>query len=82
MKFRILGARRAGFTIWLKSKSSTGMGNYNVNFENSILICEIKTFRMTSNEALDELKKSKDKFDLGLISKEDYEAKRAELASS
>lgn len=82
MKFIISGARRAGFTIWLKSKSLAGKVNYNMNFENSILIGEIKTFGMTSDQALDELKKSKDKFDLGLILKEDYEAKRAELARS
>jgi hypothetical protein len=79
MKFRISGTRRAGFTIWLKAKSSTGMSNYNVDFENAILNGEIKSFGMTSDEALSELKKAKDKLDLGLISKEDYEAKKAEL---
>jgi hypothetical protein len=79
MKFRISGTRRAGFTIWLKAKSATGMGNYNVDFENAILNGEIKSFGMTSDEALSELKKSKDKLDLGLISKEDYEAKKTEL---
>ena len=79
MKFRIAGTRRAGFTISIKAKSSTGMGNYNVDFENAILNGEIKSFGMTSDEALGELKKSKDKLDLGLISKEEYEAKKAEL---
>lgn len=79
MKFRVSGTRRAGFTIWLKAKSATGMGNYNVDFENAILNGEIKSFGMTSDEALGELKKSKDKLDLGLISKEDYEAKKVEL---
>ena len=79
MKFRISGTRRAGFTIWLKAKSAYGIGNYNVDFENAILNGELKSFGMTSDEALSELKKSKDKLDLGLISKEDYEAKKAEL---
>jgi hypothetical protein len=79
MKFKISGTKRAGFTIWLKSKSSIGIGNYNVDFENAILNGEIKSFGMTSDEALSELKKSKDKLDLGLISKEDYEAKKTEL---
>lgn len=79
MKFRISGTRRAGFTIWLKAKSATGMGNYNVDFENAILNGELKSFGMTSDEALSELKKAKDKLDLELISKEDYEAKKSEL---
>ena len=79
MKFRISGTRRAGFTIWLKAKSAYGIGNYNVDFENAILNGELKSFGMTSDEALSELKKSKDKLDLGLISKEDYEAKKAEF---
>jgi len=79
MKFRISGTRRAGFTIWLKAKSATGIGNYNVDFENAILNGEVKSFGMTSDEALGELKKAKDKLDLGLLSKEEYEAKKAEL---
>lgn len=79
MKFRISGTRRSGFTIWLKAKSATGMGNYNVDFENAILNGEVKSSGMTSDEALTELKKAKDKLDLGLISNEEYEAKKAEL---
>ena len=39
----------------------------------------IKPQEMTSEDALNELKKAKDKLDLGLISKEDYEAKKTEL---
>ena len=70
---------RAGFTISVKAKSSTGVGNYNVDFENAILNGEIKSFGMTSDEALAELKKAKDKMDLGLISKEEYETKKSEL---
>ena len=79
MKFRIVGTKRAGFTVSVKAKSSTGIANYNVDFENAILNGEIKSYGMTSDEALAELKKAKDKMDLGLISKEDYEAKKAEL---
>jgi hypothetical protein len=79
MKFGISGTKRAGFTIWLKAKSPYGVGNYNVDFENAILNGELKSFGMTSDEALAELKKAKDKLDLGLISKEDYEAKKSDL---
>jgi hypothetical protein len=34
---------------------------------------------MTSDEALSELKKAKDKLDLGIITQEEYDLKKAEL---
>jgi hypothetical protein len=34
---------------------------------------------MTSDDALKELKKAKDKLDLGLITKEEYEVRKLEL---
>jgi hypothetical protein len=40
---------------------------------------EIRGFGMTSDEALAELKKAKDKLDLGLISQEDFDKRKAEL---
>lgn len=40
---------------------------------------ELKSSMMSSDEALEELKKWKDKLDLELISKEEYEAKKKEL---
>jgi hypothetical protein len=79
IKFRISGTRRSGFTIWLKAKSPYGIGNYNVDFENAILNGEIKSYGMTSNEALEELKRTKEKLDLGLITQEEYETKKKEL---
>jgi len=80
IKFRISGTRRSGFTIWLKTKSPYGIGNYNVDFENAINNGEIKSYGMTSNEALEELKRAKDKLELGLISKEEFESKKSELS--
>ena len=50
-----------------------------LKFENAINYGEITTKGMTSDDALNELKKAKDKLDLGLISKEEYEVKKAEL---
>lgn len=50
------------------------------NFENAIQIGEIKTNIMSSDEALTELKKCKDKLDLGLITQEEFDKKKAELS--
>jgi len=51
-----------------------------INFDSAIANGEVKSKIMTSDEALSELKKWKDKFDLELISKEVYEKKKQELS--
>jgi len=79
IKFRISGTKRSGFTIWLKAKSPFGIGNYNIDFENAILNGEIKSYGMTIDQALEELKRTKDKLELGLITQEEYEKKKQEL---
>jgi hypothetical protein len=57
----------------------TGVDNYFLNIEDAIAVGEIKSFGMTSDEALAALKKAKDKLDLGLISQEEYDKIKAEL---
>lgn len=77
----IVGTKRSGFKVVIKGKGMVGFGdNYNIHLENSIESGEIKSFGMTSDEALSELKKAKDKLDLGLITKEEFEAKRLEFS--
>ncbi|MDR6764468.1 hypothetical protein J2Y38_004701 [Flavobacterium sp. 2755] len=80
IKFKILGTKKAGFTIWLKTKSSIGINNFNIDFENAIANQEIVSYGMTSDQALSELKKAKDKYELELITKEQYDLKKAELS--
>lgn len=50
------------------------------NFEGALSSGEIKSNVMTSDEALEELKKYKSKLDLELITQEEYDAKKKELA--
>lgn len=71
-----------GFFVGFKTKSQTGVpgSGYNIQFENAIENGEIKSFGMTSDEALSELKKAKDKLDLGLITKEEFDNKKSELS--
>jgi hypothetical protein len=51
-----------------------------VNFESALLNGEVMSKIMSSDEALSELKKCKDKLDLGLISEEEYKKKKEELS--
>lgn len=78
-KIRVLGTKRAGYKASFQTKGMTGIDNYFVYIEDAILVGEIKSFGMTSDEALTELKKAKDKLDLGIITQEEYDLKKAEL---
>lgn len=51
-----------------------------VNFESAIINGEVKSQILSSDQALEELKKWKDKLDLELITQKEYEAKKTELS--
>jgi len=78
-KIWVYGTKRAGYSVYFRTKGITGLSNYTINFENAVETGEVKSFGMTSDEALAELKKAKDKLDLGLISQEQYDKIKADL---
>ena len=78
-KIFISGNKRTGYSVSMRTKGVIGLLNYTIHFENAMSTGEIKGTGMTSDEALAELKKAKDKLDLGLITQEEYEKKKAEL---
>ena len=78
-KIYVVGSKRSGYSVSFRTKGISGLSNYSVSIENAIDNKEVKSFGMTSDDALAELKKSKDKLDLGLFTQEQYEAKKAEL---
>lgn len=78
-KIRVGGTSRAGYKVSFQTKGMTGVDNYFLNIEDAILVGEIKSFGMTSDEALSALKKAKDKLDLGLITQDEYDKIKAEL---
>jgi hypothetical protein len=75
----VAGNKRTGYSISMRTKGLTGLLNYTIQFENALSTGEIKGSGMTSDEALSELKKAKDKLDLGIITQEEYDLKKAEL---
>jgi len=70
----IRGTKRSGFQALVRGKSMSGITTYSIQLENAIASGEIKRFGMTSDEALAELKKCKDKLDLGLITQTQYDS--------
>lgn len=73
------GNKRIGYSISMRTKGVIGLLNYTIQFENAMSTGEIKCTGLKSDEALAELKKAKDKLDLGLITQEEYDLKKAEL---
>lgn len=68
------GSKRTGFYVSMRCKGLTGLSNYSIQLENAIETGEIKSFGMTSDEALSALKKAKDKLDLGFITQAEYDS--------
>lgn len=79
-KIYATGNKRSGYKASFQTKGLTALDNYFFKLEDAIAAGEIKSKGMSSDEALAELKKAKDKLDLGLITQEEFNALRAELA--
>ena len=76
----VVGNKRSGYSVTFRTKGITGLSNYSIQFENTLSTGEVRGFGMTSDEALSELKKAKDKLDLGLITKEEFEQLKGDLS--
>lgn len=82
IRFVLVGTKRSGFYVVARTKGIIGLQNYSIDLENAITAGEVVSTGMTSDQALNELKKAKDKLDLGLITQEQYDAIKAELSKT
>jgi hypothetical protein len=73
------GNKKAGWKALFFTKSSFRQNALMFFIEDATANGEIKSFGMTSDEALAELRKCKDKLDLGVITQEEFDKKKAEL---
>jgi hypothetical protein len=78
-RISVFGNKRSGYSVSMRTKGFIGTLNYTIQFENALSTGEIKGTGMTSDEALEKLKKTKDKLDLGLITQEEYDKIKTEL---
>jgi len=72
LTIRVTGSKRTGYQVVMRTRGA-GFSQYTIQFENALEAGEIKGFGMTETQALETLKKAKDKLDLGLISADEYE---------
>ena len=77
-KIRISGSKRMGYTLWVTCKGP--LQPFHISIEKAIEVGEVVTEGYSSDKALAELKKAKDKLDLGLISQEEFDRLRTELS--
>lgn len=78
-KILVIGNKRSGYSVAFRTKGPTGLSNYTLQFENALSTGEVKGFGLSSDDALSQLKKGKDKLDLGLITQEEYDKLKADL---
>jgi uncharacterized protein YxjI len=79
-KVRLYGNKRTGFKCSLQTKSYTSIGNLFIGVEDALSSGELLTDILTSDQALAKLKKEKEKLDLGLITQEEFDKSKTELA--
>lgn len=73
----LVESKKAGRNVRFKTKE--GNGGYFIFVEHAIEAGEMKSKGITSDEALTELKKAKDKLDLGLINQTQYDSIKSML---
>ena len=72
LKVQVLGTKKRGYRAYLKVNGFNSLTSMKIMLENAIEVKEVKNNVMSSDDALEKLKKAKDKLDLELISKEEY----------
>ncbi len=75
----IAGNQRTGYYASFETKGMTVFHHYFIKAEKALETGELKANGISSDAALSELKKAKDKLDLGLMTQEDYDKKKEEL---
>jgi hypothetical protein len=75
----VSGNDRSGYFVKFRTKGDSGISNYTIMFEKALETGEVKGYGKSSDQALSELKKAKDKLDLGLITQDEFNKLRTEL---
>jgi hypothetical protein len=79
-KIQVTGNLRKGYKVWVITNGGIALGRLYFDIETAIQTKEVKGDGMSSDEALSQLKRAKDKLELGLITQEDFNKLRTELS--
>jgi hypothetical protein len=79
-KIQVSGSLRKGYKVWVITNGGVALGKLYFDIETAIQTKEVKGNGMSSDDALSQLKKAKDKMDLGLITQDEFNKLRTELS--
>lgn len=77
---QLVGAKKTGFKIYMLIEGRTSINNMFIDFEEALSCGEVIGYGKTSNQALTELKNAKEKLDLELITRQQFDSIKAELS--
>lgn len=78
-KIWVHGTERIGYSVLVHTKGMGFITSYSIEFESALKTKELISKGKTSDEALIELKKEKEKLDLQIITQEEYDKRKLEL---
>jgi hypothetical protein len=79
-KIQVVGNLKKGYKVWVITDGGIALAKLNFDIETALQTKEVKGDGMSSDDALATLKKAKDKLDLGLITKEEFDKLKSELS--
>jgi hypothetical protein len=79
-KIQVGGNLKKGYKVWIITNGGIALGKLYFDIEPALQTKEVKGDGMSSDDALSQLKKGKDKLDLGLITQEEFNKLRTELS--
>jgi|694.fasta_scaffold125852_2 hypothetical protein len=79
-KIQVVGNLKKGYKVWVITNGGIALAKLYFDVEPAIQTKEIKGDGMSSDEALSQLKRAKDKLDLGLITQDEFIKLRTELS--
>jgi len=79
-KIQVVGNLKKGYKVWVITDGGIALAKLNFDIETALQTKEVKGDGMSSDDALTTLKRAKDKLDLGLITKEEFDKLKSELS--
>lgn len=74
IRLKVLGNKITGYQMYFRTKGVDGITNYTVYIEPALSTGEIGGYGITSQKALEDLKKAKEQLDLELITQVEYDS--------
>lgn len=79
-RIEVSGKLKKGYKVWVVTNGGVALERFYFDIENALQTREVKGDGMSSDEALAQLKRAKEKLDLGLITQQEFDKLKSELS--